>query len=143
MPHSIIARVFRTARLGRSSQPPARFPPLKWRGSIAAPSGQQQKGVRMNKPPYRSRPADDADPNPQAKGGKPAHDIRIGSIKAAIWINSTTAGPRHNVTFSRIYKSGEEWRRTDGFGRDDLLVLAKVADMVHTWICENPLPREE
>jgi hypothetical protein len=38
---------------------------------------------------------------------------------------------------SRLYRDGEEWRSLESFGRDDLLVLAKVADLAHTWICEQ------
>jgi hypothetical protein len=43
---------------------------------------------------------------------------------------------RYNATVSRIYKDREDnqWKSTDSFGRDDLLVLAKVADLSHTWI---------
>lgn len=66
---------------------------------------------------------------------KPVHEIRIGSVKAAIWRNETEAGPRYNVSFARLYKNGDQWASTDSFGRDDLLALAKVADQVHTWIC--------
>ncbi len=68
---------------------------------------------------------------------KPAHEIRIGAIKATIWRNETPNGPRHNVTFGRIYKDGEEWRSSDSFGREDLLTLAKVVDLAHTWIYEQ------
>ena len=68
---------------------------------------------------------------------KPVHQVRIGSVKAAIWVNSTESGVRHNVTFERLYKSDDEWKQTQSFGRDDLLVLAKVADQAHTWIFEN------
>jgi len=38
-------------------------------------------------------------------------------------------------TFARIYKNEAEWKTSDAFGRDDLLVLAKVADQAHSWIC--------
>jgi hypothetical protein len=63
---------------------------------------------------------------------KPVEEIRIGNVKAAIWKNDTEGGPRFNVTFQRIYRDEQKgWRRTDGFGRDDLLVLAKVADQTH------------
>ena len=63
---------------------------------------------------------------------KPVEEIRIGSIKAAIWKNETEAGPRFNVTFQRIYRDETKgWRSTESFGRDDLLVLAKVADQTH------------
>ena len=56
---------------------------------------------------------------------KPIHEIRIGAIKAAIWENGAVNGTRYNVTLSRLYKDGDNWKRTESFGRDDLLVLAK------------------
>ena len=65
---------------------------------------------------------------------KPIHEVRIGHIKAAVWKNETEAGVRYNTTFSRLYKDGETWSSTDSFGRDDLLVLSKVADNTHSWI---------
>lgn len=68
---------------------------------------------------------------------KPAHEIRLGSIKAAIWENDTPSGTRFNATFSRIYRADDEWKRTDCFGRDDLLLVGKVADLVHSWIFEQ------
>ena len=70
-------------------------------------------------------------------GNRPAHEVRLGRIKAAIWANSTENGVRHNVTFSRLYRDGEDWKDSDSFGRDDLLLLAKVADLAHTWIFEQ------
>ena len=67
---------------------------------------------------------------------KPIEEVRIGAVKAAIWKNETDNGPRYNVTFSRIYKNGDgKWRSTSSFGRDDLLLVAKVADKAHTFIC--------
>lgn len=70
---------------------------------------------------------------------KSAHEIRIGRIKAVIWANETAAGIRHNVQLQRIYRpeGSEEWQTSDSFGRDDLLVVAKVADMAHSWIYEQ------
>ena len=65
---------------------------------------------------------------------KPLHEIRLGNIKASIWENKNAKGTWYNVSFSRIYKDGDEWKRTESFGRDDLLVVAKVADLAHTWI---------
>jgi hypothetical protein len=44
-------------------------------------------------------------------------------------------GRGFSVTASRSYKQGEEWKQSDSFGYDDLLVLAKLLDMAHTWIC--------
>jgi hypothetical protein len=68
----------------------------------------------------------------QKSTNKPVEEVRIGSVKAAIWKNETESGPRFNVTFQRLYRDGDNgWRSTDSFGRDDLLVLAKVADQAH------------
>lgn len=68
---------------------------------------------------------------------RPVHEIRLGRVKAAIWENETQTGTRHNVTFQRIYKEGDEWRQSDSFGRDDLFLLMKVADIAHSWIYEH------
>ena len=69
--------------------------------------------------------------NPQ-----PVAEVRIGRVKAAIWKNGTEERTRHNVTFSRLYKDGEQWKRTQSFGRNDLLTLAKVAAQAHSRIFE-------
>ena len=70
---------------------------------------------------------------------KPVDEIRIGRVKATIWRNGTEDRPRHNVTFSRLYKDDAgEWKSTQSFGRNDLLVLAKVADLAHTRLFELP-----
>lgn len=74
---------------------------------------------------------------------KPIHTIRFGSIKAAIWENQTKNGKRYSVTFSRIYKEGNEWKNTETFGRDDLLTVAKCADEAHGWIFEQGAKEDE
>ena len=67
---------------------------------------------------------------------KCANEIRIGRIKAVNWANETSTGVRHNVQLQRIYRADGEtdWKTSDSFGRDDLLVVAKVSDMAHSWI---------
>jgi len=65
---------------------------------------------------------------------RPIHEIRFGRIKAAIWENETQNGMMFNVTISRLYKDGNQWKDSSSFGRDDLPLVAKVVDMVHTWI---------
>ena len=65
---------------------------------------------------------------------RPVHEVRLGRIKAAIWENDTQNGTRHNVTVSRLYKDGDAWKDSTSFGRDDLPLVAKVADLAHTWI---------
>ena len=61
----------------------------------------------------------------------------MGRIKAAIWENETQNGLRHNVTLTRIYKDGNQWKTSESFGRDDLPLVMKVADMAHDWIYEH------
>ncbi len=72
---------------------------------------------------------------------KPTAHVRTGNIEAAIWKNETEGGTRYNVTFKRHYKDGDAWKSSESFRRDDLLVLAKVADTAHTTILE--LQQEE
>jgi hypothetical protein len=57
---------------------------------------------------------------------KPINEIRIGNVKAATWQNKVGETVRHNVTFTRIYKDGEQWKTSESFGRDELprLILA-------------------
>ena len=74
---------------------------------------------------------------------KPVEEIRIGRVKATIWRNGTDEQPRHNVTFSRLYKDeAGGWKSTQSFGRNDLLVLAKVADLAHTRLFQLPAEAE-
>ena len=43
---------------------------------------------------------------------KPVAEVRTGRVKAAIWRNETEGRTRHKVTFSRLYKDGEQWKPT-------------------------------
>ena len=73
---------------------------------------------------------------------KPVHQVRLGTIKAAAWANTSEDGrTRYSVTIQRIYRDNDEWKRTTTFRRTDLLVLAKVLDMAHSWICQQPNER--
>jgi hypothetical protein len=68
---------------------------------------------------------------------KPVHEVRLGKVKAAIWRNETDAGTRFGVTLSRIYKTDNGWESSASFGRDELPLVAKVADMAHSWIYQQ------
>lgn len=65
---------------------------------------------------------------------KPVHEIRLGSVRAAIWANHTQNGIRHSVTISRSYKDDTGWKRTNTYGRDDLPALEKVAELAQVWV---------
>ncbi len=68
---------------------------------------------------------------------KPVHEIRFGRVKAAIWENSTPNGTRHNVTITRLYKDEDQWKDSASFGRDDLLLVAMVAEEACRWIYQQ------
>lgn len=68
---------------------------------------------------------------------KPAHKIRSGALTVTIWRKEGDKGPWYSVTPSRSYKQGEEWKESDSYGGDDLLTLAKLLDLAHTWILDQ------
>jgi hypothetical protein len=78
---------------------------------------------------------------------RPVRVVRIRNIRGNIWANRLPSGQVvYNVTIDRLWKSDDEtneggevikkgeWHQSDSFGRDDLLLVAKVADLCHTWI---------
>jgi hypothetical protein len=84
-----------------------------------------------------------AQPAPQSKnagnGPKlPVKTLRLGRIKATVWENEADQKKFFNVTFARTYMDeGRNFHDTDSFGRDDLPLVAKLADQVHTFIFER------
>ena len=85
----------------------------------------------------------DPKPAPPDKA-KPVHEIRLGRIRAAVWLNETENGPRYNVQIIRLHKDkADQWKDSTSFGREDLPLVAKVADRVMVWIYENPAGHEK
>ncbi len=69
---------------------------------------------------------------------KPVKNFRLGRIKAAVWENETDQTKFYNVTFARTYlDDAKQYHDTDSFGRDDLPLVAKLADQAHTFIFER------
>jgi hypothetical protein len=69
---------------------------------------------------------------------RPAHEIRLGRIKATIWANPQENGVRYTATCCRLYKDEEnKWRSSDSFGREDVPLLCKVLDLAHTWMYQE------
>ena len=68
---------------------------------------------------------------------RPTATVRIGAVKAAVWENKAGERTRYNVTLAKSYRDADgQWKTTHSFGRNDLLVLAKVADQAHSRIVE-------
>jgi hypothetical protein len=77
-------------------------------------------------------------------GSAPVKTLRLGRIKAAVWENGADQRAFFNVTFARTYMDEEKkFHDADSFGRDDLLLLAKLADQAHSFICERQAGQKE
>jgi hypothetical protein len=73
----------------------------------------------------------------------------MGSVRAAIWQNELESGRvMYSVTFSRLYKEEGTWRDATSFGRSELPLVSRAAEMALDWIYaqpsgENPQPADE
>ena len=66
---------------------------------------------------------------------QPAHKIRIGVLQVTIWRNHGEKSNWYSIIPSRGYKQGDDtWKETDSLGFDDLLTMAKLFDLAHTWV---------
>ena len=73
------------------------------------------------------------------KGNYSCHNQHTKSASAVlqvtIWRNTSDKGTWYSVIPTRCYKQGDEtWKETDSLSFDDLLTMAKLLDLAHTWI---------
>jgi hypothetical protein len=72
--------------------------------------------------------------NVTASPNLPAKTFRLGRIKAAVWDNEAEQ-KFYSVTLPRTYVGDDKkYHDTDSFGRDDLPLVAKLADQAYTFI---------
>jgi hypothetical protein len=75
--------------------------------------------------------------NATAASNLPVKTFRLGRVKAAVWENEGEQ-KFYSVTFARTYVDDDnKYHDTDSFGRDDLPLVAKLADQAHTFIFER------
>ena len=73
---------------------------------------------------------------------KPVDEIRIGRVKATIWRTEPMNSPG-TTSPSRVFtKTAISGRVRRASGGNDLLVLAKVADLAHSRIFSLPQEKE-
>lgn len=80
-----------------------------------------------------------AEPRPT---NRPAHEVRVGLVRATIWANETKQGLKYNVTLSRLYQAGEKWKSSGSFGLRDLADVTRVSVTAEAWVREHQ-PVEE
>ena len=75
--------------------------------------------------------------NVTAASNLPVKTFRLGRVKAAVWENQAEQ-KFYSVTFARTYvDEANNYHDSDSFGRDDLPLVAKLADQAHTFIFER------
>jgi hypothetical protein len=99
----------------------------------------RRKGAESDGGTATDTPKEETAEAPRAEEKQqPVHVVRLRNVRAAVWANRNDGGTYYTVSFSRSYRDQEgNWRTAESFGRDDLLLLAKVADVAHTWIWEQ------
>ena len=67
----------------------------------------------------------------------PVAKVRVGLISGSIWERASEQGTFYTVSFERRYRDSEgNFKSSHSYDAQDLLVLAKVADLAHSKILE-------
>lgn len=70
-------------------------------------------------------------------GKPPVAKVRVGLITASIWERDSDKGIFYTVSFERRYRDAEgHWQSSHSYDTQDLLAVAKAADLAHTRILE-------
>ena len=77
------------------------------------------------------------------KNKKPVHQVRIDSMKAAIWENEGRRGTFYSVGLTRLYRVDGKWEETTSFSGRDLGAVARVLKLVADWIHEHEVKPEQ
>jgi hypothetical protein len=64
---------------------------------------------------------------------RPVKEVRVGSIKAAIWANASFS--RYHATYLKIYKTNDGgWKQTTSFAAEDATSLVEAIVRASSWI---------
>jgi hypothetical protein len=74
----------------------------------------------------------------QETSKEPAYKKRFGNIHVAVWPNQKENGEVwYNTSIIRKYREGNEWKDATTYSRDELLLVAKAADVANSWIWDQ------
>lgn len=72
------------------------------------------------------------------QGNKPVFERRLGGARIVIFENQNNGRTYHNVSLSRSYKEGDEWRESSTFnGLHDLALLKELISQGSKYLAEN------
>lgn len=73
----------------------------------------------------------------------PVYEVKIGRVRGTVWANESENGTWYAVAFSKLYKDRDDkWQDSVYFSKEDLPLLIKAADQLHTWLYQ-PVEKEE
>jgi hypothetical protein len=75
-----------------------------------------------------------AEAPPKREPQRPVHQVRLGRIVCKVWENQHPEGTWYSTTISRLYRANDQWRSSNSYGRDDLLLVAECARQAMHWI---------
>lgn len=82
-----------------------------------------------------------------AQTNGPVKTFLLGRIKAKVWANRSQQNDVwFNVEIVRLYKDakdGDKFKETTQFGRNDLPLVSKAADMAFAWLHEQEVPAHQ
>ena len=59
---------------------------------------------------------------------QPLDSLKIGMLEVTIWKNDAEKGPPQNITISRRYRDGDEYKTAYSFGPADLATVKVLID---------------
>ncbi|MCK4341613.1 MAG: hypothetical protein KAY37_07820 [Phycisphaerae bacterium] len=71
---------------------------------------------------------------------RPAHTVRVGHCKVAVWMNETKNGVMYSAVPVRIYRDESDdgkWQETHSLSGTQLLHMQKALDLAFDWISEQ------
>lgn len=79
-----------------------------------------------------------------AQKNGPVKTFLLGRIKAKVWANRSQQNDVwFNVEIVRLYKEGDKFKESTQYGRNDLPLVSKAADMAFAWLHEQEVPAHE
>ncbi len=74
---------------------------------------------------------------------RPIDHVSVHGVELAIWENENDGRTDYAVTITRNYKTDEGWRDTGSMRFQDLLPLAKAADLAHSEILRRKIAQRQ
>lgn len=70
---------------------------------------------------------------------QPLDSLKIGMLEVTIWKNDAEKGPPQNITISRRYRDGDEYKTAYSFGPADLATVKVLTDWAIKRVIEYQL----